>query len=148
MIQIARIVSIMKNKSDQEMPCPCGTGNAYHVCCKPYHQGQLPESALKLMRSRYSAYAIGLPAYIISTTHPESPHLCTDTTQWFQKIFEFCSNTEFNKLEILDFQEKEQVATVTFFAHLFQNKKDVSFTERSYFEKINGKWFYHSGQFI
>lgn len=138
----------MKKISDQELLCPCGTGDTYLVCCKPYHQGQLPDSALKLMRSRYSAYALGLPAYIISTTHPASPHLCTDIIQWSQKISEFCSNTEFSKLEILDFQEKEHVATLTFVAHLFQNKKDVSFTERSYFEKIKGKWFYHSGQYV
>lgn len=136
----------MKNESNQEMPCPCGTGNDYNVCCEPFHQGQLPDSALKLMRSRYSAYALCLPAYIVSTTHPANPQFSHDVTQWSQKISEFCSNTEFNKLEILAFQEKDQLATVTFVAHLSQNKKDVSFTEKSYFEKIKGKWFYRSGQ--
>lgn len=136
----------MKNESNQEILCPCGTGNAYTVCCQPFHQGQLPDNALKLMRSRYSAYALCLPAYIISTTHPANPQFCDDVNRWSQEISEFCENTEFNKLEIFDFQEKDQFATVTFVAHLSQNKKDVSFTELSYFEKIKGKWFYCSGQ--
>jgi len=136
----------MKNEHAQAMPCPCGTGKAYEACCKPFHQGELPDSALKLMRSRYSAYALGLPAYIIFTTHPQNPQFCLDTTLWAQKISEFCTHTEFEKLEILDFQEKDNFATVTFVAHLTQNKKDVSFTERSSFEKINGKWLYKSGK--
>jgi SEC-C motif domain protein len=136
----------MKNESAHEMSCPCGSGKAYEVCCKLFHQGQLPDSALKLMRSRYSAYALGLPAYIISTTHPANPQFCHDIAQWTQEISEFCFHTEFEKLEILDVQENDNFGTVTFVAHLTQNKKDVSFTERSLFEKIKGKWLYKSAQ--
>ena len=128
------------------MSCPCGTGKAYEACCKPFHQGLLPDNALGLMRSRYSAYALGLPAYIISTTHPANPQFCRDTAQWSHQISEFCLHTEFKKLEILDSQENGNFATVTFVAHLTQNKKDASFTEKSDFEKINGKWLYRSGQ--
>lgn len=128
------------------MPCPCGTGSVYKVCCKPFHQGELPDTALKLMRSRYSAYALNLPEYIITTTHPKNPDFIHDTKKWSQKISEFCLNTDFNKLEILDFQDKDPFATVTFVAHLSQNNKDISFTEKSSFEKLNGKWLYHTGQ--
>lgn len=136
----------MKNRDNQKMPCPCGTKNAYNICCEPFHKGQLPDSALKLMRSRYSAYALSLPAYIVSTTHPANPQFSHDVPQWSQQISEFCADTEFHKLEILAFEEKEPFATVTFVAYLFQNKKDVSFTEKSYFEKVDGKWLYRSGQ--
>ncbi|NDE82074.1 MAG: zinc chelation protein SecC, partial [Chlamydiia bacterium] len=76
----------MRNKNNQEITCPCGTGNSYKLCCEPFHQGQLPDSALQLMRSRYSAYALCLPAYIISTTHPASPQFCHDLTDWSEKI--------------------------------------------------------------
>lgn len=136
----------MKKEDDQDMPCPCGTGKSYTVCCKPFHQGQLPDNALKLMRSRYSAYALNLPAYIISTTHPNRQHFSYNVTDWSQKIIAFSLNTQFNKLTILDFQDGDPFATVTFVAHLSQNKKDASFTEKSLFEKINGKWLYLSGQ--
>lgn len=131
---------------DRERPCPCGSGNSYHACCEPFHLGRLPESALKLMRSRYSAYARRLPEYIISTTHPGNAQSGHDSARRLREIVEFCVNTTFNGLEILDCEEKGEAATVTFTAHLSRNQKDVSFTEKSYFEKIGGKWFYHSGQ--
>jgi SEC-C motif-containing protein len=136
----------MKNESDLQMPCPCGSGNAYAGCCQPFHQGKRPDNALKLMRSRYSAYALCLPAYIILTTHPANPQFCRDMTQWSKKISEFCSSAEFKKLEILDFQEKVPFATVTFIAHLSQGEKDTSFIERSYFEKSKSIWLYRNGQ--
>jgi SEC-C motif-containing protein len=130
---------------NQKMPCPCGSGDRYADCCRPFHLGQWPKTALKLMRSRYTAYALCLPRYIMETTHPDNSQFSYDTAQWSQKISEFCLNTEFKKLEILDFQENDSLATVTFIAHLMQHKKDVSFTERSSFKKIKGKWLYYSG---
>lgn len=138
----------MKNEYQKEMPCPCGSGKSYTACCKPFHEGQLPDSALKLMRSRYSAYALCLPMYIISTTHPAHPQFHHDTAQWLQRIAEFCLQTEFKRLDILDFIEEDCFATVTFTAHLDQNKKDVSFTEKSTFEKVEGKWLYRNGKRI
>ncbi len=125
--------------------CPCGSGEAYNVCCEPYHDGHLPENALKLMRSRYTAYALNLPKYLIQTTHPASPQFHTNTAQWAALIADFCRRTEFTHLEVLSFQEQGNFAVVTFTAHLIQNKQDASFTERSYFEKIKGKWLYRSG---
>ena len=113
----------MENKIDPKRPCPCGSGNAYAACCRPFHQGQLPDTALKLMRSRYSAYVLCLPAYIMQTTHPSNPQFSRNTTEWAQQISEFCLNTKFKKLDILNFQETGDLATVTFTAHLVQNKK-------------------------
>lgn len=136
----------MKKENNPEIPCPCGTGNAYNVCCKPFHQGKLPDNALKLMRSRYSAYALDLPAYIISTTHPANPQYCPDIDDWTQQISTFSSQTEFKGLEILDFQDLGMLATVTFVAYLNQNNNDVSFAEKSMFEKIGGKWLYLNGK--
>jgi len=136
----------MKNKSHPENYCPCGSEDTYANCCRNFHKGHLPDSALKLMRSRYSAYALGLSEYIIRTTHPGSTHYQHDTEHWIKTISDFCSHTAFEGLEILDFQEKGFFATVTFVAHLTQDNKDTSFTERSYFEKIKNTWFYRSGQ--
>ena len=128
------------------MPCPCQSGKHYEGCCQPFHLGKQPDTALELMRSRYAAYALCLPDYIIRTTHPASPQFCHDIAEWTQKISKFSLHTEFKDLEILEFQDGSSFATVTFVAHLLQDKKDVSFTEKSYFEKVKGKWLYHSGQ--
>ena len=51
-------------------PCPCGDGSAYAQCCLPLHQGQPAAHAGRLMRSRYSAYVLGLVDYLVSTTLP------------------------------------------------------------------------------
>ncbi|HSX38389.1 MAG TPA: peptide deformylase [Chlamydiales bacterium] len=135
----------MTSEHDKKILCPCRSGKLYEVCCRPFHLGKKPDTALQLMRSRYAAYALGIPDYIIHATHPASPQFCHDTEEWAQKITEFSSHTEFKDLKILGVQEGGSFATVTFIAHLVQDKKDVSFTEKSYFEKVKGKWLYRSG---
>lgn len=55
-------------------PCPCG-GGAYGSCCGRWHAGPdrlaapTPEA---LMRSRYTAYALGIVAYLLDTWHPST----------------------------------------------------------------------------
>lgn len=98
------------------------------------------------MRSRYSAYALGIPKYIIDTTHPTNLQFSSDRVKWSQQITEFCLNTKFQKLEILDFKENDQTATVTFIAYLVQDHEDISLMEKSDFEKVEEKWLYRSGQ--
>jgi SEC-C motif domain protein len=51
--------------------CPCGTGLALSDCCGRYWAGAaLAPTAEALMRSRYSAYALGKVDYLIETHHP------------------------------------------------------------------------------
>lgn len=53
-------------------PCPCGNG-AYADCCEPLHDGiRAARTAEELMRSRYSAFAIGLSDYVFRTWHPRT----------------------------------------------------------------------------
>ncbi len=52
-------------KPSPNLPCPCGSGLKYKKCCQKYHKGALPSTALLLMKSRYSAYALGLADYIM-----------------------------------------------------------------------------------
>ena len=130
----------------QAKDCPCGSGKKYSACCEPFHHGTHPQSALELMRSRYSAYALGLARYIIDTTHPASPQFCLDREQWMKDVEAFCQEVSFDGLEVLGSQEAGNFATVTFVAHLSQDSKDESFTERSYFERVKNRWLYRSGQ--
>ena len=127
-------------------PCPCGSGETYEKCCKPFHKGAAPERADLLMRARYSAYALSLPEYIIQTTHPGSPNYVNDRAIWMKKLFDFSKQTVFQKLEVLNIQEHGDLATVTFTAHITQDNEDATYTERSYFERIRGRWFYRNGQ--
>lgn len=126
--------------------CPCFSSAPYSVCCQPYHQHKLyPLNALILMRSRYSAYAKGLSAYIIETTHPQNPTYVTNRKEWVKSLKQFSQNTDFQGLEIIEFFDGPDKSFVTFHAFLKQQNKDVSFTERSCFVKENGRWFYFGG---
>ncbi|HRW58684.1 MAG TPA: YchJ family metal-binding protein [Chlamydiales bacterium] len=126
--------------------CPCHSQLEYSKCCKPLHEGSLPQNALKLMRSRFSAYTLNLSDYIIQTTYPNSPAWEKDLGLWENQIKDFCRHTKFIDLIIHHFSENETEATVTFTAILKQNNQDVSFKEKSFFKKVNNKWFYYSGE--
>jgi SEC-C motif-containing protein len=91
------------------------------------------------MRSRYAAYALHLTDYIERTTHPQNEQFNREGLK------PFCEQTEFLGLDILDVQEGEASATVTFTAHLAQAGRDASFTEKSLFEKVKGQWMYRAG---
>lgn len=129
--------------------CPCGSLKKYKKCCKQFHDKiSIPKYALELMKSRYSAYAVSNSNYIINTTHQNNPDYTTDTASWNEDILLFCKHTKFEKLEILDFIDDENESFVTFKATLIQDKKDVSFIEKSRFLKVNDKWFYVDGEFL
>jgi SEC-C motif-containing protein len=125
--------------------CLCHSGKLYSDCCRSLHQGVAPENALKLMRSRYSAYAANNPEYIMRTTHPESPHFMNNRGKWKGEILQFSQQTQFQNLEILEFINGEREAYVTFLAKLSQAGIDTSFVEKSRFERAGGRWLYCSG---
>lgn len=52
--------------------CHCGNAVAYVGCCRRWHAGTPPPDAEALMRSRYSAYVLGLADYLLSTWHPDT----------------------------------------------------------------------------
>lgn len=127
--------------------CPCGSGQTYEHCCGPFHEGEKqPKHAKDLMRSRYSAYELNLPDYIIETTHPQNPDYLANRQVWSEDIAFFSNHTDFSGLEILFAEEKGSTAYVTFRAILFQEGKDATITEKSIFERVDGKWLYKKGE--
>ena len=87
------------------------------------------------MRSRYSAFALGLGDYILETWEsryrPESADIDPDT-QW-------------RRLVILDTEDFGETATVEFRAH-WRNKMERGIMhERSSFVREDGRWFYSMG---
>ncbi len=125
--------------------CPCGSSLLYRFCCKPLHAGQKAKTAEQLMRSRYCAYALGIGDYIIKTTHPRHREYAQDRKKWSESISLFCKGTLFHGLTIHESSENEKNAFVIFTAYLSQNGSDVTFTEKSLFEKIDGIWLYVEG---
>ncbi|OCL83647.1 YchJ family protein [Arcobacter porcinus] len=129
--------------------CPCGSLKKYKKCCRIFHDDiKNPSSALELMKSRFSAFAVLRSDYIIKTTHQKNCDFSLNTSSWKEDIELFCKNTDFEKLEILDFIDDEFESFVTFKATLFQDKLDISFIEKSRFLKENNTWLYVDGEFL
>ena len=125
---------------DKSTACPCGNGT-YATCCKPYHTSKtFPDTAEKLMRSRYSAYALGEVDYLYNTTHPSERHadLKDAIAQWAQdatflqlSIKRTEAGTKNDKTGIVEF-----VATYSE-AALMQQRQEVSL-----FKKVKKRWYY------
>lgn len=98
------------------------------------------------MRSRYTAYALGLVDYILETTHPDGAAWETDQAAWRASVLAFSRETLFLRLEVLDASEKESGGFVHFRAHLQQAGKPVVMEEHSLFRPYNGRWCYVSAQ--
>lgn len=101
------------------------------------------------MRSRYTAFSLGLSKYIIQTTHPLNNDYKENKSTWEQEILQFSNNFDFEKLTILEFLEPTlthpNISYVTFTAQISLNGQDNSFTEKSKFEKIENRWLYLEG---
>lgn len=56
--------------------CPCqklaATPKTYEACCQRFHLGQSPDTCEQLMRSRFSAFALNLTAYLLESWHPST----------------------------------------------------------------------------
>ncbi|WP_020077213.1 YchJ family metal-binding protein [Cryocola sp. 340MFSha3.1] len=52
--------------------CPCLSGETYDACCGPLHRGEPAPTAERLMRSRFSAFALGDAAYLLRSWHPST----------------------------------------------------------------------------
>ncbi|KMM45957.1 zinc-binding protein [Cellulomonas sp. A375-1] len=68
--------------------CPCSSGLTYDECCAPLHHGtRTAGTAEQLMRSRFSAFAVGDAAYLLRSWHPSTrPADLTldDDVQWYR----------------------------------------------------------------
>jgi len=53
--------------------CPCGSSKEYAKCCEPFIKGKSKApTAEALMRSRYTAFAVGELDYVLQTHHLET----------------------------------------------------------------------------
>ena len=119
-------------------PCPCGMGVSYGVCCGPLHDGEPATTAEALMRSRYSAYAVGLNDYVFRTWHPRTRPADVSPSP----------DITWTGLEILattDGGADDDAGTVSFRAHLTAGGRREQLHETSRFERRGGRWVYVDG---
>lgn len=122
-------------------PCPCNPAAAYATCCQPLHEGAPADTTEALMRSRYSAYVLGLRDYLISTWHPgtrPAPFELGDTPglRWLG-------------LEVRHHVQRDDDTAVVEFVARYKpgGAPAVRLHEISRFERIDGRWLYVDGAF-
>ncbi len=123
----------------REARCPCGSGETYPACCGRFHSGAaVAATAQLLMRSRYSAFAVGDPGYLCDTWDPASrpAHVELD------------GEVNWTWLEIVDTVRGgpfDADGVVEFRAHYRGPRGHSARHERSRFVKKGGRWLYAGG---
>ncbi len=144
----------MTTSYDDRQHCPCGSQRYFNACCGPllYANGSNAQeraarpratSAEQLMRSRYSAFALGLGDYLLNTTHPSKRHglnaqdlseqACT--TQWLGLSLHHSRGTGL-----------EAEGEVSFTARFMEKGCSGALHETSRFLQEEGHWYYLDGQ--
>jgi SEC-C motif-containing protein len=121
------------------MNCPCDSGHDYAGCCEPLHLGAAAETAEALMRSRFSAFALRLDGYLLSSWHPSTK----------PATLELDDGTVWRRLQIVDTVDgglDDETGIVEFRASF----RDADGTagvlhERSRFARVDGRWVYLDG---
>ncbi|QXH77189.1 YchJ family protein [Pseudomonas salmasensis] len=120
--------------------CPCGSGNLLDACCGHYHAGHPAPCASALMRSRYSAYVLGLVDYLVATTLP-AQQAGLDRNA----IDAWSAQSTWLGLEVESsevFGGQPEHAFVTFTARWHDATGEHSHRERSSFVQNEGRWYF------
>ncbi len=125
-------------------PCPCFSKATLDRCCGPFLSGKaFPDSATKLMRSRFSAYALGKVDYLIDTT-AEAERAGLDRAE----LEAYCRSIRCVGLKIISAEQggpQDDAGTVKFHASLQVNGKRHLHVELSRFVREEGRWRYVDG---
>ena len=124
--------------------CPCG-GGIYKTCCERYHRGDDAPDAEALMRSRFSAFALGLGEYLFETLHPAHALRARAKDEVVRELSRARQKTRYQALIVHEHEPGETQARVLFTARVFERGVDKSFSELSDFERVDGAWRYRDG---
>lgn len=124
--------------------CPCASGRDYIRCCGPLHAGSVvAPSAEALMRSRYSAFVLGLVDYLLASWHPSTRPVRLELSTPGQPPLRWLG------LRILAHAVADDGlrAEVEFIARHKQGGGPAGrLHERSRFVREDGRWFYLDGE--
>jgi SEC-C motif-containing protein len=134
-------------------PCPCGRGPRYGECCGRWHAAAArsgeahaadadgatagPPDPETLMRSRYSAYVLGLADYLLATWHPSTRPPAVDPTP---------ADLRWLGLEVRAARRTgADTAEVEFVARSKLGGRAHRLHETSRFVREDGRWYYVDG---
>ena len=122
--------------------CNCQSGSLFEDCCAPFLKGKKAVSCPEeVLRSRYSAYALGDVRYIRETA--EGPALANlddfQVRDWMNRVVLL-------GLTILTVEEgTPEVGTdakISFLVKFREDGKENTFFETSIFKQVSGRWVY------
>ncbi|HWM85054.1 MAG TPA: YchJ family protein [Kofleriaceae bacterium] len=131
-------------------PCPCGAGPTAAECCVRYFAGDgepaSPPTAEALMRSRYTAYALGVIDHIMATHHPQAGGDVDrkSTEKWSREA-------KWLGLDVVSTEaggEGDETGEVEFIARYELSDTPLSHHERAQFRRHQGRWYYWDGAMV
>ena len=119
--------------------CHCGRSGGFDSCCGPVIDGTRPAATAEaLMRSRFTAFAIGDRGHLLESWAPEARprELRLDADRRWTRL---------EILDIIDGRELSASGVVEFRAHYELDGVAGSVHERSTFRRERGRWVYVDG---
>jgi SEC-C motif-containing protein len=121
------------------LDCPCGSGERYDACCGRLHRRAAEAgTAEELMRSRYTAYAVGQLDHVFRTWHPRTRPEQVEpdpALTW----------TGLRILDVVAGGPDDETGVVEFEAAYERAGGPGRRHERSRFERRRGRWVYVDG---
>ena len=118
-------------------PCPCGSGKTFGECCEPVLlQQRRAETAEELMRSRFTAHAVGDGLHLHRTDletvkQPFNEDELGEGPQWTRLV-----------INAHETGVKPDLAFVDFTAFYRVEGGEAPLHEKSEFVRVKGEWFY------
>jgi len=123
-------------------PCICGSKRSFENCCARFLDGgQLPKTPEQLMRSRYSAYALGDHGdYLLRTWFPP-------TAKGLTAAMLSRRERDWTGLEVLTREQRGDQGFVEFKARYRDGDgAEHVMHEKSVFQRSGGRWLYVGGE--
>ncbi|MGV0034619.1 MAG: YchJ family protein [Candidatus Azotimanducaceae bacterium WSBS_2022_MAG_OTU7] len=121
-------------------PCPGKSDLVYAKCCSALRSGEvIAETARQLMRSRYSAFALGNTGYLVNSWYPDTrpAELTIDANQrWISLKIKCVSHGGAD----------DNIGSVEFIARYKVQGKAHRLQEDSRFRRLDGRWHYLDGE--
>jgi len=124
-------------KPQRGLPCPCGSGKLFELCCEPILTGhQTAATAEQLMRARFTAHVAYNFKFLHDTYRPTAgtPYVADEgepTMRWTKLVV--------HAHELTDNPDK---AFVDFSAYGTEDKVEKVLHEKAEFHRTHGSWLY------